>query len=189
MGEAKRRKKLDPTFGKKRLTDKPLRTERQYDLVLLKQKDFIRDYLTEEVIIDYYYFIHYYSLGELPSWVYDIYPEWLTDLDEDNCSDEFVFFDEIYGNPIKKVCQEKKGEEWFTLYQEIADILSKFMLNVEEIETLEDDYGDQSKKYADKLFFLTSYGLVIQKDQIEKARQKYTTMISSALIEADMNEK
>ncbi|CCQ61455.1 hypothetical protein WH8501_06460 [Crocosphaera watsonii WH 8501] len=109
-------------------------------------------------------------------------------MDDDNCSDEFVFFDEIYGNPIKKVCQEKKGEEWFTLYQEIADILSEFMLNVEELETSEDHYGDQSKKYVDQLFFLTCYGLVIQKDQIEEARQKYTTMTSS-LIEADMNEK
>ncbi len=100
-----------------------------------------------------------------------------------------MFFDEVYENPIKKICQEKKGEEWLTLYKEIADILPKFMLNVEELETLEDDYGDQSQKYVDKLFFLTSYGLVIQKDQIEEARQKYTTMISSALIEADLNEK
>ena len=188
MGEVKRRKKLDPTFGQKRPKDKILTRERQYDLVLLNQRDFIRDYLSEEVIIDYHYFINYYSLGKLPSWVYHIYPEWLTDLDDDNCSDEFVFFDEIYGNPIKKVCQEKKGEEWFTLYQEIADILSEFMLNVEELETSEDHYGDQSEKYVDQLFFLTCYGLVIQKDQIEEARQKYTTMTSS-LIEADINEK
>ncbi len=81
MGEAKRRKKLDPTFGKKRQKDKNLTRERQYDLVLLEQRDFIRDNLSEEVIIDYYCFVTYYCLGELPSWVYDIYPDWLTDLD------------------------------------------------------------------------------------------------------------
>ncbi len=170
MGEAKRRKKLDPNFGKNNkkepITQKLVLEDyiSSDEAKLIKLKESLIEILGKETIVYYYTVLNDMGFTPIPSWLIEENP-WLEDLDEEmECVEETVLIDANSNYLIRNVCSSTE------IYEKVMTDLTFFFYSVKTEEELKDEFEDDLEEYENSYDYYKRVGFVLSEEEVNKVR-------------------
>ncbi len=184
MGEAKRRKKLDPNFGKN-YKKEPITWKlvlqnnlSNNEAKLIKIKESLIEILGKETIVYYYTVLNDMGFTPIPRWLIEENP-WLEDLDEEmDCVQETVLTDANKNYLIRKVCPSTE------IYEKVMIDLTFFLYSVKTEEELKDEFEDDLEEYESSYNYYKRVGFVLSEEEVNKVRMSELNKLVESLADS-----